>query len=100
MDTIGEIFSKKKTNIYEEPLQCWSMRGSFIIQKKYIDEVGGFDYVNFPLIEKLMVVIQETRMENTSEYLNGYKFTKVFGQQGMKYLSDQYRFSKYLTECG
>jgi hypothetical protein len=37
---------------------------------------------------------------NTSEYLNGYKFTKVFGQQGMKYLSDQYRFSKYMTECG
>ena len=25
---------------------------------------------------------------------------QVFGQQGMKYLSDQYRFSKYMTECG
>jgi hypothetical protein len=92
---------EENKHLFEEPLQCWSMRGSFFASKmKYIREVGGFDYVNFPLIEMPDGSDSRDPNGNTSEYLNGYKFTKVFGQQGMKYLSDQYRFSKYMTECG
>ena len=92
---------EENKHLFEEPLQCWSMRGSFFASKMgYIKEVGGFDYVNFPLIEMPDGSDSRDPNGNTSEYLNGYKFTKVFGQQGMKYLSDQYRFSKYMTECG
>ena len=88
-------------NIYKEKLLCWSMRGSFLTSKpEYIKEVGSFDYVNKPLITMPDGNDSRDPHGNTSEYLNGYKFTKVFGYEGMKYLSNQYRFSKYMTECG
>ena len=88
-------------HIYEEKLVCWSMRGSFLTSKpEYIKEVGSFDYVNQPLITMPDGNDSRDPHGNTSEYLNGYKFTKVFGYEGMKYLSNQYRFSKYMIECG
>ena len=99
--TWKDYAKEENQHLYEEPLQCWSMRGSFFASKMgYIREIGGFDYVNFPLIKMPDGSDSRDPNGNTSEYLNGYKFTKVFGQQGMKYLSDQYRFSKYMTECG
>ena len=37
---------------------------------------------------------------NTSLYLNAYKFTKYFGKDKMKWLSNEYRRSPYMIECG
>ena len=37
---------------------------------------------------------------NTSLYLNAYKFTKYFGRDKMKWLSNEYRRSPYMIECG
>jgi len=100
-DTWKDYAKPENQHLFKEKLNCWSMRGSFFASKMgYIREVGGFDYVNYPLITMPDGNDSRDPNGNTSEYLNGYKFTKVFGQRGMKYLSDQYRFSKYMTECG
>ena len=100
-DTWKDYAKPENQHLFKEKLNCWSMRGSFFASKMgYIREVGGFDYVNYPLITMPDGSDSRDPNGNTSEYLNGYKFTKVFGQRGMKYLSDQYRFSMYMTECG
>ena len=37
---------------------------------------------------------------NTTMYLNAYKFTKFWGMDGMRWMSNTYRKSNYMTECG
>tara|TARA_Y100000592_G_scaffold101195_1_gene186723 strand:+ start:4017 stop:4937 length:921 start_codon:yes stop_codon:yes gene_type:complete len=49
------------------------------------------------VIEKLQLT---NGFGNTTMYLNAYKFTKVLGAHKFKYLSDTYRKSPYMTECG
>ena len=88
-------------HIFNDKLVCWSMRGSFLTSKaSYIREIGSFDYVDKPLIKMPNGNDSRDPHGNTSEYLNGYKFSKIFGYEGMKYLSNHYRFSKYMIECG
>ncbi len=37
---------------------------------------------------------------NTTMYLNAYKFTKFWGIDSMRWMSNRYRKSKFMTECG
>ena len=66
--------------------------------------INGFEYVNAPLSNGIkedgteFVLIDP--FGNTSLYLNAYKFTKYFGPNSFKWLSNTYRKSKWMIECG
>lgn len=92
-------------DLFQEPINCLSIRGSFLATRyKHIKQIRGFEYVNKPLQEG--VKEDGTRFllidpfGNTSLYMNAYKFTKYFGQNGFKWLSNVYRKSEWIVECG
>ena len=70
----------------------------------HIKEINGFEYVN----RELTYGVKDDGREfllidpygNTSLYLNAYKFTKYFGPNSFKWLSNTYRRSKWMIECG
>ena len=72
--------------------------------KKHIKLINGFEFVNVPLCEGTKEdgtnFLLTDPFGNTSLYLNAYKFTKMLGAHTFKYLSDTYRKSPYMTECG
>jgi len=92
-------------HMFKETIQCLSIRGSFLATRwKHIKLINGFEYVNAPLSNGVkedgteFVLIDP--FGNTSLYLNAYKFTKYFGPNSFKWLSNTYRKSKWMTECG
>ena len=92
-------------HMFNETIQCLSIRGSFLATRwKHIKLINGFEYVNAPLTNGIkedgtkFVLIDP--YGNTSLYLNAYKFTKYFGSKSFKWLSNTYRKSKWMTECG
>ena len=92
-------------HLFDEPCDCLSIRGSFLASRyKHIKLINGFEYVNKPLEygtkedgTKFLLI---DPFGNTSLYLNGYKFTKYFGKESFKWLSNIYRKSPYMVECG
>ena len=91
--------------MFDTPLNCLSIRGSFLATRyKHIKLINGFEYINKPL----KTGIKEDGTEfllidpygNTALYLNAYKFTKYFQNSGFKWLSNTYRKSKWMVECG
>ena len=70
----------------------------------HIKEINGFEYVNkeltFGVKEDGTKFLLIDPYGNTSLYLNAYKFTKYFGIDKMKWLSNEYRKSPYMIECG
>ena len=92
-------------HMFDKKIHCLSIRGSFLATKwKHIKLINGFEYVNKPLSNGVkedgteFVLIDP--FGNTSLYLNAYKFTKYFGQNSFKWLSNTYRRSKWMVECG
>ena len=92
-------------HMFDQPVNCLSIRGSFLATRyKHIKLINGFEYVDKPLeygkkddgTEFLLI----DPFGNTSLYLNAYKFTKYFGPESFKWLSNTYRKSKWMTECG
>ena len=82
-----------------------SIRGSFLCTRyDHIKQINGFEYVN----KELTYGIKEDGTKfllidpfgNTSLYLNAYKFTKYFGYKSFRWLSNEYRRSPYMIECG
>ncbi len=96
---------KENQHMFDIDLQALSIRGSFMCTRyDYIKEINGFEYVNKPLSygkkEDGTKFILTDPFGNTSLYMNAYKFTKYFGVDKMKWLSNTYRKSKYMIECG
>ena len=92
-------------HMFDIPINCLSIRGSFLATRyKHIKLINGFEYINKPLEEGIkedgtrFVLIDP--FGNTALYLNAYKFSKYFGQSGFKWLSNTYRKSKWMVECG
>ena len=92
-------------HMFDISVNCLSIRGSFLVTRyKHIKSINGFEYVNKPLEEgikedgtKFLLI---DPFGNTSLYLNAYKFSKYFGKEGFKWLSNTYRKSKWMVECG
>jgi hypothetical protein len=92
-------------HLFQEPINCLSIRGSFLATKyKHLKSIGGFEYINLPLSKGVKEDGTEFLLVdpfgNTALYLNAYKFTKYFGVHSMKWLSNNYRKSKWMVECG
>ena len=92
-------------HMFDQSINCLSIRGSFLATRyKHIKLINGFEYIDKPLeygkkedgTEFLLI----DPFGNSSLYLNAYKFTKYFGQNSFKWLSNTYRKSKWMTECG
>jgi len=100
-----DYIREENKHMYDVSMQVLSIRGSFMCTRyDYIKEINGFEYVN----KELTYGIKEDGREfllidpygNTSLYMNAYKFTKYFGADKMKWLSNEYRRSPYMIECG
>ena len=92
-------------HMFDENVNCLSIRGSFLATRwKHLKLINGFEYVNVPLCEGTKEdgtkFLLTDPFGNTSLYLNAYKFTKYFGQKSFKWLSNVYRRSKWMVECG
>ncbi len=96
---------KENQHMFDRDVESLSIRGSFMCTRyDHIKEINGFEYVN----KSLTYGVKEDGKEflltdpygNTSLYLNAYKFTKYFGVNKMKWLSNEYRRSPYMIECG
>jgi len=92
-------------HMFDETVSCLSIRGSFLATRwKHIKLINGFEYVNVPLCEGTKEdgtkFLLTDPFGNTSLYLNAYKFSKYFGQSSFKWLSNIYRKSKWMIECG
>ena len=104
-DTWIDYVREENKHIYDQRLLTFGVRGSFLAMKyKDIEDIGGFDYVDKPLRKGVKDDGTEFWLidpfGNTSMYLNSYKFTKFFGQHGIKYFSKEYRKSPFMIECG
>lgn len=104
-DTWKDYVREENKHYFQEPVNCLSIRGSFLASTaRHIKQIGGFEYINRPLEKG----IKEDGTEfllidpygNTALYLNAYKFMKAFGVERMKWMSNTYRRSKWMTECG
>ena len=92
-------------HMFDETVNCLSIRGSFLATRwKHIKLINGFEFVNVPLCEGTKEdgtnFLLTDPFGNTSLYLNAYKFSKYFGQDSFKWLSNIYRRSKWMIECG
>ena len=92
-------------HMFDIDLQALSIRGSFMCTRyDWIKQINGFEYVNKPLSygkkDDGTEFILTDPYGNTSLYMNAYKFTKYFGVEKMKWLSNEYRKSNYIIECG
>lgn len=104
-DTWVDYVRDENKHIYDEKQLTFGIRGSFLCMKYGdIKRIGGFDYVDIPMQNGIKDNGTEFALidpfGNTSMYMNSYKFVKFFGIEGVKYLSDHYRKSKYMIECG
>lgn len=104
-DTWKDYVREENKHFFSEDINCFSIRGSFLATTAAnIRRIGGFEYIDRPLEKG----IKEDGTEfllidpygNTALYLNAYKFVKVFGYDRMKWMSNTYRRSKWMTECG
>jgi hypothetical protein len=96
---------EENQHMFDQAMQVLSIRGSFMCTRyDHIKEINGFEYVNKPLTygkkEDGREFILIDPFGNTSLYMNAYKFTKYFGSDKMKWLSNHYRKSPYMIECG
>jgi hypothetical protein len=80
---------------YENPMQCMTVRGSFVCMNgKSIKEVNGFEWFSDPYDGKN----PDLQWGNIMVNLNGYKFTKTFGQDRIAYMSTEYAESDFISE--
>ena len=96
---------EENKHMFDMNVEALSIRGSFMCTRyDHIKEINGFEYVNKELTygvkEDGKKFILTDPYGNTSLYLNAYKFTKYFGADKMKWLSNEYRKSPYMIECG
>ena len=104
-DKLIDYVRGENQHMFDTDVECLSIRGSFMCTRyDHIKEINGFEYVN----KELSYGVKEDGTKfllidpygNTSLYLNAYKFTKYFGIDKMKWLSNEYRKSPYMIECG
>jgi RimJ/RimL family protein N-acetyltransferase len=104
-DKLIDYVREENKHMFDVNVEALSIRGSFMCTRyDHIKQINGFEYVN----KELTYGVKEDGREflltdpygNTSLYLNAYKFTKYFGRDKMKWLSNEYRKSPYMIECG
>ena len=104
-NTWKDYVKEENKQLFTENINCLSIRGSFLATKgKYIREIGGFEYIDRPLEKGVKedgsCFLLIDPYGNTALYLNAYKFTKILTPNRMRWLSNTYRRSKWMTECG
>lgn len=104
-DTWVDYVKDENKHFYDRRQLTFGVRGSFVsLKNSDMKRINGFDYVNKPM----QMGIKEDGTEfalidpfgNTSMYMNSYKFGRVLGNGTIKYLSNEYRKSQWLLECG
>ena len=105
-------FSKKNSrHLYDTPLNCKTLRGSFICaQYKSIKTIYGFEPIFH--IPEIIQPFQNKKgkyitkgekgiggVGNLILNLFSYKINKVFGAGSITYLSNKYLDSEYIYEC-
>ena len=104
-DKLIDYVREENKHMFDMNVECLSIRGSFMCTRyDHIKEINGFEYVNKELTygvkEDGTKFLLTDPFGNTSLYLNAYKFTKYFGRDKMKWLSNEYRRSPFMIECG
>ena len=80
---------------FDKPLKCMTVRGSFIcITGKALKELKGFEWFSDPYDGKN----PDLQCGNIMVNLNGYKFTKTFGEDRIAYMSKEYAESEFISE--
>ena len=104
-DTWVDYVREENKHLYDRLQLTYGVRGSFV-SLKYSDmeRINGFDYVDKPMQEGVKEDGRKFALidpfGNTSMYMNGYKFGRILGDGKIKYLSNEYRKSKWMLECG
>ena len=90
-----DVVKKDNQHIFNSPLQCKTIRGSFIcIRQEDLIKMGGFEVIDNPY--SVWDASQEGG--NISLNLFGYKASKILGSDKITYLGKQYANSEYIEE--
>ena len=91
---IDEIRDENKY-IFDEPFSHKTIRGSFLcIEASTLKDIGGFEVAKCPYEH----LDKSQAWGNISLNMFGYKVAKLFGNDSITYLSDEYANSKYIFE--
>ncbi len=87
--------------LFTEPIMCKTIRSSYLVIKwKDLKSVGGFNPIWLsPDLDEDGNAINYGGIGNLGQTIVGYKFTKIFGENKIGYLSKDYLNSKYIYEC-
>jgi len=90
-----DVVKDKNKHIFDSPLQCKTIRGSFIcIRQCDLETLGGFEVIDNPY----SVWDASQEWGNISLNLFGYKASKLLGNNTITYLGNEYANSKYIHE--
>ena len=80
---------------FDKPMNCMTIRGSFLCTTgKALKELNGFEWFSDPYDGKN----PDLQWGNIMVNLNGYKFTKIFGEDRIAYISKEYANSDFISE--
>ena len=81
--------------IFDEPINHKTIRGSFLcIEASTLKDIGGFEVAKCPYEH----LDKSQGWGNISLNMFGYKVSKLFGNDSITYLSDEYANSDYIFE--
>lgn len=90
-----DVVKEDNQHIFDSPLQCKTIRGSFIcIRQEDLIKMGGFEVIDNPY----SVWDASQEWGNISLNLFGYKASKILGNDKITYLGKQYANSEYIEE--
>ena len=90
-----DVVKDENKHIFDSPLQCKTIRGSFIcIKQSDLETIGGFEVIDNPY----SVWDASQEWGNISLNLFGYKASKILGNNTITYLGNEYANSNYIEE--
>lgn len=90
-----DVVRDENKHIFDCPLQCKTIRGSFIcIKQSDLEILGGFEVIDNPY----SVWDASQEWGNISLNLFGYKASKLLGNNTITYLGNEYANSNYIQE--
>ena len=92
---VDHVVREENKHIFDSPIQCKTIRGSFIcIKQEDLNKIGGFEVIDNPY----SVWDESQEWGNISLNLFGYKASKILGNDKITYLGKQYANSEYIEE--
>ena len=80
-----DIVREENKYIFDSPLQCKTIRGSFLcIESNTLKDIGGFEVANCPYED----LDKSQGWGNISLNMFGYKVSRLFGDDSITYLSN------------